>query len=144
MEVTKTQAKDLLEQEATTPVDIQPFKQISDYTTFLAEYTIKGADIVFHFFQTAERPAAHYWKKTFPQCLDVSAREFFRASHPTLEASYVEGVHKSTSALNDPALTSWWLIAHGFGRVPDPQLLAETYLEKLDAALDVARDSVVG
>ena len=118
------------------PVDVQQFTQVAAYTTFFAEFTIKGGDLIFHFFQTAENPATRYWKDLFPQALDRTARDFFRAERPTLEASYVEGVNKADAGPEDPPLTSWWLIAHGFGRTPDPRLLAESYLHQLDHALD--------
>jgi len=136
MEVTNQQSKDLLENAPEIPVDVQQFKQVEAFTTFFAEYTVKGADLVFHFFQTNEHPALHYWKKLFPQALDQTAREFFKAERPTLEASYVEGVNKANAAPDDPGLSSWWMMAHGFAKVPDPELLADRFLEQLDQALD--------
>lgn len=67
-----------------------------------------------------------YWTATFPNTLSVVAEEYFAATYPRLKAAFTEE--------ND----SWWMRAYGFGMVLDPHALAYKFLERLDAALDVA------
>ena len=107
------------------------FTPVTRYTTFQAEYAVKGADLVFHFFLTPEMdgmpkdgPVAVYWMRSFPDILDGTAQDFFRATAPRLQAKYTE------------EMASWWLRAQGFGENLDPEGLAESFLDQLDRDLD--------
>ena len=116
---------------AGTGVQAINFARIEEFTTFVAEYTIKDDDLVFHFFLTPELdrepkdgPVAVYWMRTFPLTLDRAAQTFFRATAPRLQAKYTA------------ELQSWWLRAQGFGTNLDPDKLAQEFLRELDKALD--------
>lgn len=107
------------------------FTKVSDFTTFVAEYTFKGGDdLVVHFFLAPEitkgPPDAVqlYWVEKFPQSLDRVAREYFNANAPRLLAKYT------------PELRSWWFQARGYGDRIDPDAFVLRFLERLDSDLD--------
>ncbi|RPH40307.1 MAG: hypothetical protein EHM87_22445 [Burkholderiales bacterium] len=101
------------------------FVEVKDYTTFLAEYTMKGQDFVFHFFRSPERAKDFsYWLKVFPVALERVAVEHFQAGYPRVSATYVDDME------------SWWLGAKGFGTLLDKDGFAHKFLEKLDQMLD--------
>lgn len=105
------------------------FAKVDNFTTFNAEYTYTGDDLVVHFFLPPERrlpEARAYWLETFPACLDASAREFFNAEYPRLMAKYTE------------EMESWWFKACGYGHVIDPDAFAAKFLKGLDGHVDVA------
>lgn len=116
-----------------------PFQKVDVFTTFFCEYTYKDNDIHFHFFRTEEvvRLGEKFWKLTFGQALDAVAREHFEAEYPRLQASFVDDVIR-VGASPDQSESSWWMIAQEYGSVPDPDLLVEKFLEKLDQALENA------
>jgi len=112
---------------------VPKFNREEGYTTFIAEYAVRGDDLVFHFYLTPELdaepkdgPVAVYWMRTFPSVLDATAQSFFNATAPRLQAKYTQ------------ELQSWWLLAQGFGMAIDPEKLALSFLEKLDGCLDEA------
>jgi hypothetical protein len=133
-EVPEGQARDLLRVEAGTAFGgiedaALKFTKVDNFTSFNAEYTYTGEDLVLHFFLPPERrlpEARTYWLETFPACLDVAAREFFRADYPRLMAKYTE------------EFESWWFKAHGYGHVIDPDAFAAKFLKGLDARVDAA------
>jgi hypothetical protein len=107
------------------------FTKVNDFTTFNAEYTYIGNDLVMHFFLPPEKRLSNpadrdYWLNTFSNCLDAAARRYFNADYPRLMAKYTEEVE------------SWWFKACGFGHVIDPDALAAKFLKGLDAMLDAA------
>jgi hypothetical protein len=126
-------AKEKMKSEPATGAGVTAitFTKSEEFTTFIAEYTIKDDDLVFHFFLTPELdkepkdgPVAVYWMRTFPLTLDKAAQNFFRATAPRLQAKYTV------------ELQSWWLRAQGFGTNLDPDALAMRFLHELDKALD--------
>jgi hypothetical protein len=103
------------------------FQKVSNYTTFTAEYSWVGQDLVMHFFLPPEKtlPAdAKYWTEYFPRCLDAEARRFFNADHPRLIAKYTA------------EMASWWFRARGYAHILDPDAFAVRFLHELDRALD--------
>jgi hypothetical protein len=101
--------------EATLPVEAQPFTLVDDYTTFSVEYTKKGeSDVHFHFFLTPELESKKptemnwYWNEEFPKALDKTARAFFGFEYPRIQASLITGVLRSDDATK--AQDSWWMI----------------------------------
>lgn len=120
------------------------FTKVDNFTTFLAEYTFSGKDIILHFFPSAEvhkSPRAHdYWHKTFPAWLDPVARASFGAEPPRLEAQYIEMAIPSFIPASEAKPTpSWYLCAHGFTDGLDPEGLIQRFLSSLDLALDAEK-----
>jgi hypothetical protein len=110
-----------------TPAGIVPlqFVQVTDYTTFRAEYALDGDDFVLHFFKTPEHAKdVNYWLKGFPVALDAVAREHFQANQPRLVAAYTE------------EMESWWMRAHNYANVIDKDGYIRRFLDKLDQTLD--------
>lgn len=110
------------------------FKKVSDYTTFTAEYAFDGNDIVFHFFLPPEREGSGagtktYWLQVFPATLEPVVRASFRAGPPQLQAAYIDEL----------GIDSWWLRAYGFARLLDPDLVCQSFLADLDAALEATK-----
>ena len=66
----------------------------------------------------------NYWLTTFPKILDESAKTFFDAGSPRLQAKYTE------------ELVSWWFKAQGYGNRIDPDAYALRFFDVLDAALE--------
>lgn len=143
MQMTETQAPEILKQQDEQGVAALQFTPVDDFTTFRAEYAIVDEDLVFHFFQPPEHVGAieakqtaleprlnHYWMDSFPRTLDVVARDFFRAESPTLRAAYTE------------ELKSWWLRGFGMAAVATPDARAKLFLQKLDQALDAVNVNV--
>ena len=132
---TEAEAADLIEDEEPHGVPLLQFKKVTDYTTFTAEYAFDGRDIVFHFFLPPEMEGKKndtYWLQVFPATLDPVVREAFRAGPPQLQAAYV----------NDFGINSWWLRAYGFAgfaRLLDPDLVCQSFLASLDAALEATQ-----
>lgn len=114
------------------------FKQVKQFTTFLAEYAIQGDDYIVHFFPPKERyvvnngkgqvhgPFLVKWQRAFPQTLSPCAEEFFGATAPRLKAAYTA------------EMFSWWFKASGFTQRLDPDGFILLFFEKLDAALDAS------
>ena len=128
-ELDKQDAKDHLDAELSSVFvgveDAVPkFTQVDNYTTFRAEYTFLGEDIVAHFFVTSENNSSDYWLKTFPALLDACAREYFQADHPRLVAKYTDEVK------------SWWFKAHGYAHSLAPDKLMLGFFEALDHDLE--------
>lgn len=101
--------------------------EVSNFSTFSAEYTTRGEDILVHFFKTEEVAALPnsnvYWSQTFPNQLSEVAQRHFEVSRPRLTASYTQ------------ELESWFLLAKGFAHLDvDAYLLL--FFRSLDAALD--------
>lgn len=109
-------------------VEAPDFKKVEDFTTFRAEYAIRGSDLVMHFFVTPEVEknvkGKKYWLELFPTCLDPVAQQHFEATAPRLEAQYTEMVN------------SWWLRARGYDHLLDVDAFVSTFLTKLDASLE--------
>jgi hypothetical protein len=113
---------------------IPSFTKVKDYTTFEAEYALKGRDLVFHFFlpkeltpvEGARLPPAtvQYWTVAFAKALDSVARSHFEAQQPRLQAKYTEELH------------SWWLRAQGYDHLLDVPRFVASFFEKLDATLE--------
>jgi hypothetical protein len=118
------------EQVAELPVLPLTFIPIKDYTTYAAELAVTEGDLVFHFYVTDEinaLPDPHkYWLEIFPEVLERTAKEYFKAEFPRLKAAYTE------------EKASWWLRAFGFGLVLDPHKFSYQFLDALDRALDGA------
>jgi len=116
------------------------FKQVEDFTTFLAEYTLLGDDIVIHFFPPREAyvlsnltqepavPAEYlrYWKRKFPEVLSPVAERVFMATAPIITAMYIE------------EMTSWWMRANGYATRLEPDELIRLFFVELDRSLDAA------
>jgi hypothetical protein len=121
------------EQTATLPVMAIQFIPVTDLTTFAAEVAITEGDFVYHFYVTDEVNAGadpkKYWLELFPEVLERTAKEYFKAEFPRLKAAYTE------------EKASWWLRAFGFGMVLDPHKLALSFCDVLDDALDKATQS---
>ena len=117
----------------------QVAKGVPDFTevkkkSFTAKYTVLGVDLIVQFFlpahaeQHLSKPEGRtawmeYWLKRFPPKLDEIARSHFEADYPRLMVKWTDEV------------VSWWFKAQGFGNSTDPKQLTETFLEKLEAAL---------
>jgi hypothetical protein len=128
------------------------FTRVTRFTTFFVEYAIKDGDIVVHFFPSEEahksQNARTYWFDTFPLVLDKVACASFGVQAPRLEAGFVEvGTPSPTlpgmepvwfDAYKGAAMPSWWLVAHGFMHVIDPDALVDRFFSALDSALDAA------
>jgi hypothetical protein len=101
------------------------FKKINSYTTFSAEWTMNGEDMVFHFFMPKDyRVTEHYWLEVFAKALDAVAQRHFDATAPRLMAKYTEEVK------------SWWFKAQGYDHIIDKDVYVDKFLERLDAELD--------
>lgn len=117
------------------------FTKVDRFTTFLAEYTFRDKDIILHFFPSDEvhqsQNARTYWNEVFPRVLDPVARASFGVEPPRLEAQYVEmAIPSFIPADQAKATPSWWLCAHGFTEILDPDGLVDRFLVALDVALD--------
>ena len=121
------------EQVAELPVIGITFMKVQDLTTFAAEVAVTEGDFVYHFYVTDEvnrGPNPHkYWLELFPEVLEKTAKEYFKADFPRLKAAYTE------------EKASWWLRAFGFGLVLEPHKMALSFCDALDAALDSATSS---
>jgi hypothetical protein len=95
------------------------------YPTFLAEYAVQsGQDIVVHFFlPQGFLGAQDYWTSRFPTALDATAREYFAAERPRLQAKFTQ------------ELNSWWFKARGYGHIIDLVGFVRKFFETLDASL---------
>lgn len=115
------------------------FTEVNDYTTFAAEYSLVGGDIIVHFFPPAEQyellpdgkrrarmQYLNWWRTGFAQVLDRAAQDYFRATAPILSAEYI------------PEMTSWWLRAGGFARRLDPAGFTERFFAHLDQQIEAA------
>ena len=101
------------------------FVQVTDYTTFRAEYAMEGDDFVLHFFKTPEHEQdVAYWLKKFPVVLDTVAREHFQATQPRLVAAYTD------------EMESWWLRANNYRNLIDKDGYIKRFLDKLDHVLE--------
>lgn len=105
---------------------IPDFKQVSDFTAFLAEYAMIEGDLVIHFFETEERPAKdrHYWLTIFANVLNDEGQAYFQATAPRLVAKYTE------------EMNSWFFKAQSYGHVINLDVFVMNFLERLDAKLD--------
>jgi hypothetical protein len=109
------------------------FMPVTDLTTFAAEVAVTEGDFVYHFYATDEvnrKPDPQkYWIELFPEVLEKTAKEYFKADFPRLKAAYTE------------EKASWWFRAFGFGLVLDPHKMALRFCDALDEALDSATQS---
>ena len=106
---------------------VQPmcFTKVNEYTSFHAEYSFDGDDLVFHFFISPEHKGdRRYWLETFPLVLDPTARKYFKAEMPRLRAAYTE------------EMDSWWLRADGYDQILDKHNYCKRFLAKLDQDID--------
>lgn len=105
---------------------IPKFLKVDDYTTFRAEYALQDSAIVIHFYFPPEfkGDASIYWATRFPQALDVSARSYFNADRPRLQAKYTQ------------ELNSWWFRASGYDHIVDMAGFIRGFFDALDAALE--------
>jgi hypothetical protein len=131
-----------MEGEAKIRAVMLAFREVSDYTTFRAEFAMEAGDIIFHFFKTTEILASPessqrlYWAEIFPSVLEPTALKYFgvTADSGRLKAQYIydeESPHTRKEPLN-----SWWLRAFGFGHRLDPHAVALKFLEILDSDLE--------
>lgn len=111
------------------------FIKVNDFTTFKAEYTWLGGNLVIHFFLTKEMVQLNgtteggplvksYWVQTFPLVLDKTSKDYFQADSPRLQAKYTE------------ELASWYFRAQGYDDCLDPDRLAMVFFERLDQDLE--------
>lgn len=117
------------------------FTKVDRFTTFLAEYTFRGKDVIIHFFPSNEllqsQRARPFWLEVFPRVLDPVSRQAFGAEAPRLEAQFIEMAIPSFVPADQAKPTpSWWFCAHGFTDVLDPDGLVDRFLSSLDRALD--------
>lgn len=118
------------------------FREVSDYTTFRAEFALERGDIIFHFFKTDEilaKPESAqrlYWAELFPTVLEPTALKYFgvTADSDRLKAQHLYDEEQPYSR-KEP-LDSWWFRAYGFGHRLDPHALALKFLEILDSDLE--------
>lgn len=108
---------------------VPKFQSVTDYNTFLAEYTLKDGDIVIHFFlpkdfRKSGQAALIYWTTTFAVALDYVAQEVFQATQPRLQAKYTE------------ELNSWWLRARSYDHLINLQQFMGSFFERLDEELE--------
>lgn len=112
-------------------IDAVPkFVPVTRFPSFRAEWVLQGGkDLVIHFFRPeglASPPSqAHrdYWLTRFPTFLDSTARSYFHAERPRLQAKYTMEVD------------SWWFKANSYEHIIDLAGFAEKFLEALDASL---------
>lgn len=101
------------------------FTQVTDFTTFNAEYTLKENDLIIHFFLPPDlKGPSDYWTLHFPKALDFIARSYFEAEAPRLQAKYT------------PELSSWWFKACGYDHIIDLADFVDQFLSQLDESLD--------
>jgi hypothetical protein len=109
---------------------VPKFTQVSDFTTFRAEYLIDDADYVLHFFLSAEFERrtpieqSRYWLQVFPAVLSDVAESYFQASKPRVTAEYFEEV------------TSWYMRCRNFAQRLGPDEFIQRFLEVLDEGLE--------
>lgn len=105
---------------------VPKFTKVEDYTTFVAEYALQDGNIVIHFFLPADFKgnAGNYWAVNFPRALDATARSYFMADRPRLQAKYT------------PELQSWWFKANSYDHVVDIAGFIRGFFDALDAALE--------
>ena len=115
-------------------------EKVEGYTTFLAEYTFQGGDIIIHFFMPMEAYSRRaggsgpepkpeyisYWQNKFPQVLSAVAMEYFDATYPRIFAEWV------------PEMVSWYMKCQGFASRLDPKGYVDRFFELLDSSLDNA------
>lgn len=123
-----------------TGIEPVQFMKDTSFTTFSAEYALRGEDIVVHFYlppeiiggeganhasRALQRPSVfHYWTEVFARTLDETARQYFEADAPRLQAAYSAEVY------------SWWLRARGYGHLLDIPAFVRGFFVAFDAALD--------
>lgn len=124
-----------LSRENDLPVAPIVFHQVDEYPNFKAEFALTDGDIVFHFFMSDATKELLFskrremWEDLFPEQLQHTAREAFRADYPRLKAQHVREFE----------IDSWWLRAYGFAHVPDPRALVQRFLAGLDTALETKK-----
>lgn len=89
---------------------------------FRAEFTLKGDDLVFHFFFKSS--TMNWWKYEFPKFMEAIAKQHFNADYPQLVAAYSE------------ELESWWLRAANQNVRFDPMGFARRYCQVLQHAIE--------
>jgi hypothetical protein len=114
------------------------FTQVTEYTTFLAEYAFLDGNIIVHFFPPMEAYTGTgdsrrvveeyllYWQRRFPLVLSPVAEGYFKATLPVISATYTH------------EMQSWFFKAGGFANRLDPDGFVLGFFEQLDAALDRA------
>jgi hypothetical protein len=135
----------------TRPLDFKPRCGV----LFNAEVALDGEDFIFHFYMpvTGSEEAfftklavpAHdrraffyrYWDNLFPAALDVTARLYFKAEHPRLEASHMSETQLTTQFNGKSIqLDSWWMRAKNFvNNTLDPDAFVERFYLALEEAL---------
>lgn len=107
---------------------VPKFTPVTNLSTFRAEWVLQnGRDIVIHFFAppglNSQQEHRNYWLTRFPTFLDATARGYFQAEHPRLQAKYTM------------ELDSWWFKANGYEHIIDLAGFVRKFLESLDASL---------
>jgi hypothetical protein len=105
---------------------VPQFIAVNDYTTFRAEYTLQDENVVVHFFLPPEfkEQVGEYWTIRFPRALDATARAYFSADKPRLQAKYTE------------EMKSWWFRALSYGHIIDLKGFVMGFFDELDRALE--------
>jgi hypothetical protein len=112
-------------------VDAVPkFTPVVHLASFRAEWVLQsGRDLVIHFFPPVGLAGPgnpvhrDYWLTRFPTFLDSTARSYFQAERPRLQAKYTVEVD------------SWWFKANGYEHIIDLAGFVGKFLEALDASL---------
>ena len=131
--VPETDAVDMLKKApagiGNVPGAVPDFKKVDTFTTFTAEYTLIGEDVVVHFFATKEFPLEDgaYWQDRFPKLLNVVGRSHFSAGYPRLAAKFT------------PEMGSWWFRAQGYSHILDLDRFMLKFFSKLDGDLDTTK-----
>jgi hypothetical protein len=127
------------DEEPAVPSPLE-FEPCEEYTTFRAEHSLRGDDIVVHFFRTEEHPSEAYWKETFAAALDETAQAHYGA-FPRVRAHLSRIPSEAGEAACERreapwVVDSWWLEARGFAGVGQPKKKLAAFYEALDKALE--------
>jgi hypothetical protein len=92
-----------------------------EYSTYKAEHSFTGNDIVIHFYlPTKQKVTEAYWKLHFAAALNDVGQEHFQATAPRLVAKYTD------------ELNSWWFKAQGYDHIIDLPKYLSRFFEALE------------
>jgi len=94
-----------------------------EHTTFKAEYSLTGDNVVIHFYLPKRKVTQEYWKKYFAEALNDIGQEHFQATAPRLVAKYTD------------ELNSWWFKAQGYDHIIDLAKYLDRFFEALEARM---------